>query len=168
MLFFLVVVWGIWSGAARAKYHRHVIDECGRNMCTEMDPDCVIKFSRATPPLSCMNAKNLCPLTIKHFLDLNDIDFDEYVVFDEIFIDTLWALPPPGRAGNTSWIYLRNRQFKEDIVITFRPHSYPDYVFLMTDSDYERCVFLKISSIPSPPFSTTSSTSNPTTTAPSV
>ena len=88
----------------------------------------------------CMNGKTLCPLTIKHFLDLNDIDFDEYVVFDETFIEALWALPPPGRAGNTSWVYLRNRQFKYT-EITFRPHSYPDYVFLMTDSDYERCIF---------------------------
>ena len=141
MFFFLVVVvWGIWSGAKANEYHRHVIDECGATMCTEMDPDCVKKFSQANPPLTCMNGKTLCPMTIRHFLDLNNIDFDEYVVFDETFIDALYTLPPPGHAGNTSWVYLRDRQF-EYTEITFRPHTYPDYVFLMTDSDYYRCIF---------------------------
>ena len=140
--FLLLVVWGIWSGAKanNEHYHRHVIDECGATTCTETEPDCVKRFSDSYSPLRCMNGKTLCHTTIKHFLDLNNIDFDEYVVFDEAFIEALFALPPPDHAGNTSWVYLRDRQF-EYTEMTFKPHTYPDYVFLMTDSDYYRCIF---------------------------
>ena len=49
-----------------------------------------------------MNGKTLCDETVKHFIDLNEYDDDEYVVFDDSFIAYLWALPPPGKAGNSS------------------------------------------------------------------
>ena len=111
VFFLLLVVQGIWTGALahanNERYHRHAIDECGATVCTATNPDCIKRFSQFNPgPLKCMNGKTLCNMTIKHFIDLNNIDFDEYIVFDESFNDTLFALPPPDHAGNTSWVYL--------------------------------------------------------------
>ena len=116
----------------KERYRRYVIDNCGTSTCTPTYPDCIKRFSHGPGPLRCMNGKTLCNMTIKHFIDLNDIDLDEYVVFDDWFIDYLFALPPPDQAGNTSWVYIEDKQF-EYAEIRLRPHNHPDYVFLMTD-----------------------------------
>ena len=132
-------------GRVEGNFDHHLIDECGENRCNTSTPDCIKKLRKSNfQPLRCADGIHICSNVKKYFLDTHFIEEDEYRIFSDSFIHTVFLLPAPSHSGQTVWKWMRANEV--NFQFSFRVYDYIGSILVLSDHYRENCLFVKISS----------------------